>query len=191
MKYCEILFDLENIFDILIRAASWQNISSLRINTNNDEWYFGCRPKWYSGRLYRSTATFTRQQIIHYLGLDQPVHMRIVNEIFPVPDQQLMISMFIKKYTKQQEHWPDCAFAKANQTFAYFLARPDEVQEELYCTTPGVGVGVGVGGGVSKKFNVKVFMWWVRRCQASYPVPVTGLVSHGAAQFNIGGDTKE
>ena len=37
MEYCEILFDLENIFDILIRAASWQNISSLRINTNNDE----------------------------------------------------------------------------------------------------------------------------------------------------------
>ena len=33
------------------------------------------------------------QQIIHYLGLDQPVHMRIVNEIFPVPDQQLMISI--------------------------------------------------------------------------------------------------
>ena len=33
MKYCEILFDLENIFDILIRAASWQSIS----NTNNDE----------------------------------------------------------------------------------------------------------------------------------------------------------
>ena len=30
-----------------------------------------------------------------------------------------------------------------------------------YCTTPsvsiGVGVGVGVGGGVSKKFNIKVF----------------------------------
>ena len=37
MKYYEILFDLENIFDILIQAASWQNISSLRINTNNDE----------------------------------------------------------------------------------------------------------------------------------------------------------
>ena len=79
-----------------------------------------------------------------------------------------------------------------------------------YCTTPGVGVSGGVGG-VSKKFNVKVFicdgqspgrnpgraillppvsalaaaalakslkffMWWARRCQASYPVPVTGLV---------------
>ena len=26
MEYCEILFDLENIFDILIRAASCQNI---------------------------------------------------------------------------------------------------------------------------------------------------------------------
>ena len=37
MEYCEILFDLENIFDILIRAASCQNISSLRINTSNDE----------------------------------------------------------------------------------------------------------------------------------------------------------
>ena len=26
-----------------------------------------------------------------------------------------------------------------------------------YCTTPGVGIGVVGGGGVSKKFNVKVF----------------------------------
>ena len=26
-----------------------------------------------------------------------------------------------------------------------------------YCTTTGVSVDVGVGGGVSKKFNVKVF----------------------------------
>ena len=43
-----------------------------------------------------------------------------------------------------------------------------------YETTPGVGVGVGVG--VSKKFNVKVFYLMGRRCQASYPVPVTGLV---------------
>ena len=36
-----------------------------------------------------------------------------------------------------------------------FLARLDEVQEE-YCATPSVGIGVG-GGGVSKKFNIKVF----------------------------------
>ena len=28
------------------------------------------------------------QQIIHSLGLDQHVHKRIVNKIFPVPDQQ-------------------------------------------------------------------------------------------------------
>ena len=27
-------------------------------------------------------------QIIHSLGLDQPVHKRIVNKIFPVLDQQ-------------------------------------------------------------------------------------------------------
>ena len=28
------------------------------------------------------------QQIIHSLGLPQPVHKRIVNKILPVPDQQ-------------------------------------------------------------------------------------------------------
>ena len=38
----------------------------------------------------------------------------------------------------------------------YFLAHLDKVQES-YFTTPGVGVGVG-GGGISKKFNVKVFL---------------------------------
>ena len=27
-----------------------------------------------------------------------------------------------------------------------------------------------------KVFTLKFFMWWARRCQASYPVPVTGLV---------------
>ena len=43
-----------------------------------------------------------------------------------------------------------------------------------YCTTPGVGVGVCVGGGgISKKFNVKVFYVMGK---ASYPVPMTGLV---------------
>ena len=45
------------------------------------------------------------QQIIHYLGLDQPVHMRIVNEIFPVPDQQLMISIPNSKNTDQTVHF--------------------------------------------------------------------------------------
>ena len=44
------------------------------------------------------------QQIIHYLGLDQPVHMRIVNEIIPVPDQQLMISIPNSKNTDQTVH---------------------------------------------------------------------------------------
>ena len=42
----------------------------------------------------------------------------------------------------------------------FFLARLDEIQEELLYY-PGVGVGVGGGGGgsvgASKKFNVKVF----------------------------------
>ena len=46
----------------------------------------------------------------------------------------------------------------ADLRFYVFLARLDEVQEELYCTSPGVGVGVGGGGG-SKKFNVKVFLY--------------------------------
>ena len=43
------------------------------------------------------------------------------------------------------------------QTTFLFLAS----SRKSYCTTRGVGigidVGVGVGGGVSKKFNVKVF----------------------------------
>ena len=43
--------------------------------------------------------------------------------------------------------------------FYCFLARLDEVQEELlYYPDVGVGVGVGIGVGVSKKFNVKVFL---------------------------------
>ena len=44
------------------------------------------------------------QQIMHYFGLDQPVHMRIVNEIFPVPAQQLMISIPNSKNTDQTMH---------------------------------------------------------------------------------------
>ena len=43
-----------------------------------------------------------------------------------------------------------------------------------YCTTPGVGISGGVSVSKMLKFYVKVF--WARRCQASYPVPVTGLV---------------
>ena len=38
------------------------------------------------------------------LGLDQPVHIRIVNEIFPVPDQQLLISIPNSKNTDQVVH---------------------------------------------------------------------------------------
>ena len=41
------------------------------------------------------------QQIIHSLGLDQPVHKRIVNKIFPVPDQQLMRSIPNSEHTDQ------------------------------------------------------------------------------------------
>ena len=29
---------------------------------------------------------------------------------------------------------------------------------------------------LAKSLTLKFFMWWARRCQASYPVPVTGLV---------------
>ena len=55
-----------------------------------------------------------------------------------------------------------------------------------YCTTPGIGVGIkvgvgggsGGGGGVSRMlmfFYNKVVYLMARCCQASYPVPVTGL----------------
>ena len=55
-----------------------------------------------------------------------------------------------------------------------------------YCTTPGVGVGIGSSDGVggSKKFNVKVFYVMGKACQASYPVPVTGLVVN-SDQYNF------
>ena len=59
--------------------------------------------------------------------------------------------------------------------FLPFLARLDEVQEE-YCTTTGVGVCGGVDISRMLKFYVKVFYEMARPCQASYPVPVTGLV---------------
>ena len=50
---------------------------------------------------------------------------------------------------------PPPIFATGYVSFATtFLARQDEVQEELLYYS---GVGVGGGGGVSKKFNVKVF----------------------------------
>ena len=68
-------------------------------------------------RLYRSTHV---QQIIHYLGLDQPVHMRIVNEIFPVPDQQLMISIPNSKNTDQTVHLQ--RLIKHSRTF-FLMAR--------------------------------------------------------------------
>ena len=38
------------------------------------------------------------------LGLDQPVHMHMVNEIFPVPDKQLMIFIPNSKNTDQTVH---------------------------------------------------------------------------------------
>ena len=52
-----------------------------------------------------------------------------------------------------------------------------------YCTTPGVGISGGRGGGVSKM--LKFFMGWARRCQASFPVPVTGLVIWMDCKFYI------
>ena len=49
------------------------------------------------------------------------------------------------------------------------------MSRKSYCTIPGVGEGGGVG--VSKKLNVKVFyVMGKRHYEASYPVPVTGLV---------------
>ena len=56
------------------------------------------------------------QQTIHYLGLDRPVHMRIVNKIIPVPDQQLMISIPNSKNTDQTVH-----LQRLIKTFAYFF----------------------------------------------------------------------
>ena len=54
-----------------------------------------------------------------------------------------------------------------------FLARMDEVQEELlYYPRHWRRHKQKV-----KVFRFKFFMWWARRCQASYPVPVTGLVN--------------
>ena len=39
-----------------------------------------------------------------------------------------------------------------------------------YSITPGVGGGGGSMVDKMLKFYVKVFMWWARHCQASYPV---------------------
>ena len=57
------------------------------------------------------------------------------------------------------------------------------VQAELL-HYPEVGIGVGGGGrgiGVDKmlKFYVKIFMWWARGCQASYPVHGQVLLTSG------------
>ena len=102
MEYCEILFDLENIFDILIRAASWLNISSLRINTRR--WIV----LWLSTEMILRSIVSVDSHFYTYnkfftinLGVDQPVLLRIVNEIIPVPDQQLMISIPNSKNTDQ------------------------------------------------------------------------------------------
>ena len=89
MEYCEILFDLENSFDILIRAASRQNISSLRIIipvTMNSTLAVD-RADTPVDCIGQHSLLYV-QQIIHSLSLDQPVHKRIVNKNSPVPDQQ-------------------------------------------------------------------------------------------------------
>ena len=44
---------------------------------------------------------FHVQQIIHYLGLDQSAHMRIVNKIFPFSNERKMISIPNSKSTDQ------------------------------------------------------------------------------------------
>ena len=46
-----------------------------------------------------------------------------------------------------------------------------------YCTTPALALASVALSALAKSLTLKFFMWWARRCQASYPVPVTGLVS--------------
>ena len=40
-------------------------------------------------------------------------------------------------------------------------------------------LALAVASALAKSLTLKFFMWWARRCQASYPVPVTGLVCFG------------
>ena len=35
---------------------------------------------------------------------------------------------------------------------------------------------LALAAALAKSLTLKFFMWWARRCQANYPVPVTGLV---------------
>ena len=40
----------------------------------------------------------------------------------------------------------------------------------------GSALALASGSALAKSLTLNFFMWWARRCQASYPVPVTGLV---------------
>ena len=55
-----------------------------------------------------------------------------------------------------------------------------QMYRKSYCTTPSISVGRSGSIYLDKmvKFYVKVFMWWARHCQASYPV-------RGQVLFNL------
>ena len=42
--------------------------------------------------------------------------------------------------------------------------------------SPGRAIVLPPASALAKSLMLKFFMWWARRCQASYPVAVTGLV---------------
>ena len=73
------------------------------------------------------------------------------------------------------------------EVFKAFLARLDEVQEELlYYPGDGIGVGVGnVGGiGVSKMLKLKFFYVMGKVLSGELSFPVTGLVLFGFKIFS-------
>ena len=70
---------------------------------------------------------------------------------------------------------------------SYLLIRL--ISSESFFSSPGrspgraivlpLALALAAASALAKSLTLKFFMWWARRCQASYPVPVTGLVFFG------------
>ena len=57
-----------------------------------------------------------------------------------------------------------------------FISSPGRSPGRAIVLPPGLASAAAGASTLAKSLTLKLFMWWARCCQASYPVPVTGLV---------------
>ena len=68
--------------------------------------------------------------------------------------------------------------------FPYMQSSGEREYSMIIFSSPGQSPGraivlplaLALASALAKSLMLSFFMWWARRCQASYPVPVTGLV---------------